>query len=146
MKNDLAHPLVRLLASGIDTFLGASVILLTLLTISNAKDVSQLLTLSLNSVIWLVLFWPIIYALLVVYLTTKFGGSLGQIICGIKIVDEENKLLSFKMAFFRTYVGSMVSGMLFGVGYLWMFWDPERRGWHDKISNTFVLVKNKYLA
>ena len=30
-----------------------------------------------------------------------------------------------------------------GLGLLWMIWDADRQGWHDKIMNTWVVVKSE---
>jgi uncharacterized RDD family membrane protein YckC len=26
-----------------------------------------------------------------------------------------------------------------GLGVLWIIWDPERQGWHDRIAGTYVV-------
>ena len=142
-KNNLASPWVRLLAAIIDGFVGLVSFLSILLVVSNSNSGYNFLTSIVNGLIWLVFFWPVVYGLFVVCLTSKAGGTLGQLLTGIRVVDEKGQFLSFKMAFFRTYVGTIVSGCLLGVGYLWMFWDKERQGWHDKVSGTYVVSKNK---
>ena len=40
-------------------------------------------------------------------------------------------------------VGYFVSGMLFGLGFLWILRDPQKQGWHDHVSGTVVVVKQK---
>ena len=62
---------------------------------------------------------------------------------GLAIVDREEKHLSFRMALFRSYVGYMVSGLLVWLGFIWIIIDKERQGWHDKISGSRVIVRNK---
>jgi len=123
-KNDFAHPLIRFVAHVLDSLIFAAGI----------------------GAFWLVspvaiVFWLPVYGLLTVYLTSKFGGSIGQILVRIEVVDGDGKYLTFKMAFFRTYVVGMVAGLLFGLGYLWILRDENRQGWHDKISGAFVRTR-----
>jgi uncharacterized RDD family membrane protein YckC len=83
----------------------------------------------------------ILPALLLLYrviLTTKFGGGIGKLVCGIKVTDENNKLLRFWSSAFRYIVGYFVSNLLFGLGFLWIARDKNKQGWHDQISGTFV--------
>ena len=37
------------------------------------------------------------------------------------------------------YVGYIVSGIALGLGFLWIIWDAEKQGWHDKIASTKVI-------
>jgi uncharacterized RDD family membrane protein YckC len=37
------------------------------------------------------------------------------------------------------YLGYIVSGLPFGLGFLWVIWDRRRQGWHDKIAGTLVV-------
>jgi uncharacterized RDD family membrane protein YckC len=37
------------------------------------------------------------------------------------------------------YVGMIVAGIPLCLGYLWIIWDAEKQGWHDKIANTRVV-------
>ncbi len=78
-----------------------------------------------------------------VLFTIKFGGSIGKLACGIKVVDEDGNLLRFWQAMFRYMVGYFVSGMLFGLGFFWILRDLQRQGWHDQVSGTFVVYKNR---
>ncbi|HUE75473.1 MAG TPA: RDD family protein [Chloroflexota bacterium] len=37
------------------------------------------------------------------------------------------------------YIGAIVAAIPFGLGYLWVIWDPNKQGWHDKIAGTYVI-------
>jgi uncharacterized RDD family membrane protein YckC len=39
----------------------------------------------------------------------------------------------------REIVGKTISGAVFLLGYLWILFDRERQGWHDKLANTYVV-------
>lgn len=41
----------------------------------------------------------------------------------------------------RETVGKFISGLVFSPGYLWIIFDREHQGWHDKIAGTVVLRK-----
>jgi len=34
---------------------------------------------------------------------------------------------------------SIVSAIVFVLGYLWMLWDGEKQCWHDKAANDVVI-------
>jgi uncharacterized RDD family membrane protein YckC len=36
-------------------------------------------------------------------------------------------------------LGSLVSGWVFYLGYLWMLWDSEKQTWHDKMVSSVVI-------
>jgi len=46
--------------------------------------------------------------------------------------------ISFGKAVLR-FLGYLVNGVVFNLGYMWAGWDPEKQGWHDKIAGTFVV-------
>ncbi|MGH7561190.1 MAG: RDD family protein [Gemmatimonadales bacterium] len=41
----------------------------------------------------------------------------------------------------RETVGKALSGLPFGLGYLWALWDPCRQTWHDKLVGTVVIQR-----
>ena len=66
------------------------------------------------------------------------GATLGKMAMRIKIVSTKGSDISYGTAFLR-YIGTMISGMLFCLGYLWMLWDDKKQTWHDKIASTCVI-------
>jgi uncharacterized RDD family membrane protein YckC len=75
---------------------------------------------------------------------TYFHGSTGQTpgdaALSIRIVDlNGGGSIGYGRAFIRWLV-SLVSALVFLLGYLWMLWDrPERQTWHDKAANSVVV-------
>ena len=74
---------------------------------------------------------------------TWFHGSTGQTpgdaALGIRVVDTETgQPIGFGRAFVRWLV-SIVSGLVFLLGYLWMIWDGNKQTWHDKAARDFVV-------
>lgn len=101
----------------------------------------------LNSLILLLVFFIIVYPLLLPLISIIFistlGGTLGKLITGVEIVDEKGAKISFLKAFFRNYAGFIISGLPFFLGFIWIAIDKERRGWHDMIAGTYVVVRSK---
>ena len=42
------------------------------------------------------------------------------------------------------YVIGQLSGLLLGLGYLWMLWDPYRQTWHDRAAGTVIVPVEAY--
>ena len=38
----------------------------------------------------------------------------------------------------REWVGKRLSGMVVGVGFLWIVFDKDNQGWHDTLMSTYV--------
>jgi uncharacterized RDD family membrane protein YckC len=71
-------------------------------------------------------------------LWSKSGQTLGNTLLGIKVVSRDGSGLSRGKAFVR-YIGYIVSGILWSIGFLWVAFDRKRQGWHDKIAGTYVI-------
>jgi len=74
---------------------------------------------------------------------TYFHGNTGQTpgdaALSIRIVDKDNGgSIGYGRAFVRWLV-SIVSALVFLLGYLWMLWDSEKQCWHDKAANDVVI-------
>lgn len=73
------------------------------------------------------------------YFWTTSGQTPGKMVMGLKVVSAENGALLEPSAALLRYVGYCVSGIAFGLGYLWVLWDPKHDAWHDKIAKTKVI-------
>jgi uncharacterized RDD family membrane protein YckC len=68
------------------------------------------------------------------------GQSWGQRALGISLVSKaDGRPIGAWKAFGRYLVAQLVSGALFGLGYLWMLWDKDNQTWQDKVFNTVVI-------
>jgi uncharacterized RDD family membrane protein YckC len=73
------------------------------------------------------------------YLEGTRGQTIGKMALGIKVVDADNgELIGIPRAVGR-YFASFLSAIAFGLGYLWMLWDPRKQCWHDKLVRSVVL-------
>lgn len=74
-----------------------------------------------------------------VYFWTSSGQTIGKMIMGLKVVHgESGELLDPGTAVLR-YVGYYVSAIPLFLGFLWVLWDPNKEGFHDKIAKTRVV-------
>lgn len=75
----------------------------------------------------------------ILYFWTTTGQTIGKKVMGLKVVSAETgNILTMQEAGLR-YVGYIVSGIPLYLGFLWVIWDPNRDGWHDKIAKTKVI-------
>jgi uncharacterized RDD family membrane protein YckC len=66
------------------------------------------------------------------------GQTLGKWLLGIQVIQVDGQPLSLFNAFSRQggYGAGFATGML---GFLQIFWDPNRQAIQDKVSNTLVI-------
>ncbi len=75
----------------------------------------------------------------VLMLVESEGQTIGYKFFGIKVITVDGKPLSYGKAMLR-WLGYYISKIPLYLGLLWIIWDKEKRGWHDKIANTRVVV------
>lgn len=78
-----------------------------------------------------------------VLLTGLKGQTLGKMALGIKVVNAQGNVPGIGRAALREIVGKFVSAIAIGLGYLWVGWDRQKRGWHDHIAGTYVIRKER---
>lgn len=66
------------------------------------------------------------------------SATPGKMILGLKIVETDGKNISVVKAVIR-YLGYIVSGIVFLLGFIWAAFDGKKQGWHDKIAGTYVV-------
>ena len=66
------------------------------------------------------------------------GRTLGKWLMQIRVVRLNGKPISWWNAFerFHGYVSCLLGGL---IGFLQVFWDPQKQGHHDKIAETVVV-------
>jgi len=73
------------------------------------------------------------------YYWQRSGQTPGMRMMNIKVVrDSDGGPLSWGSAILRL-IGYWVSGFVFYIGYIWIFIDKRKRGWHDLIAGTVVI-------
>jgi uncharacterized RDD family membrane protein YckC len=74
---------------------------------------------------YFVLFWVLV------------GATPGKRILGLKVIRTGSQHISWGRAIVR-YVGYWISALPLFLGFLWVFVDARRQGWHDKLADTIV--------
>jgi uncharacterized RDD family membrane protein YckC len=69
---------------------------------------------------------------------TLIGQTPGKYLLGVRIVTPEGNRLKLGRAVLR-YLGYYLSALPFGLGFLWILFDDERRAWHDRLAGTCVI-------
>jgi uncharacterized RDD family membrane protein YckC len=84
----------------------------------------------LSFVIGLIYYWY--------FWSRRSGQSPGKSVMNIRVVKADGSPLSDTDAILR-YIGYFINSVLFGLGWLWAFFDSNQQGIHDKIVNTYVV-------
>jgi uncharacterized RDD family membrane protein YckC len=66
------------------------------------------------------------------------GQTLGKKALGLKVVQSTGEPMTLGIAFLR-WVGYIISGLIFYLGFIWIAFDRKKQGWHDKIAGTCVI-------
>lgn len=72
--------------------------------------------------------------------STKYQGTPGKILVGIKVVDKYGNKPTFLRAFARNF-GKLISGLIIYIGFFLVLVSDRRQALHDMISNTYVIKK-----
>jgi|TARA_B100000809_G_scaffold159942_1_gene157333 uncharacterized RDD family membrane protein YckC len=71
------------------------------------------------------------------------GQTPGKMLLGLHVENEDGNKPSLKQVLMREVVGKAISTLALLIGYLWILWDPKKRGWHDHIGGTYVVKRNR---
>jgi uncharacterized RDD family membrane protein YckC len=66
------------------------------------------------------------------------GQTLGMRLFNLKVIRTDGSALTLTQALIR-YVGLFVSFICFAIGVIWVAFDADKQGWHDKIAGTYVV-------
>src|SRR6266542_2125874 len=66
------------------------------------------------------------------------GQTLGDRALNIRVVKTTGAELTLMDAFLR-YIGLVVSFLVIFIGVIWVAFDANKQGWHDKIAGTYVV-------
>ena len=84
---------------------------------------------ALLSLVYFGLFWS----------KTGGGQTVGMRFLGLRVVGTDGHLISFGTALIR-WLGLVLSFSILLLGVIWIAFDPEKQGWHDKIARTYVTL------
>lgn len=66
------------------------------------------------------------------------GQTPGKMLFGLRVIRISGETMTLGVAFLR-WVGCVVSGLVFLLGFIWIAFDGRKQGWHDKIAATLVI-------
>jgi uncharacterized RDD family membrane protein YckC len=66
------------------------------------------------------------------------GQTPGNRVLGIRVVKTTGAELTIVDGFIR-YVGFILSCIVLFIGVIWVAFDANKQGWHDKIAGTYVV-------
>jgi uncharacterized RDD family membrane protein YckC len=78
------------------------------------------------------------------FMGSRRGQTPGQMAVRVRVIGmADGQPIGYQRAFVR-WLGTILSGLALGLGYLWMLWDPEKQTWHDKLSGSVVVPIDAY--
>jgi uncharacterized RDD family membrane protein YckC len=66
------------------------------------------------------------------------GATPGKMLFGLRVIQISGEIMTLGVAFLR-WVGYVVSGLVFFLGFIWIAFEGRKQGWHDKIAATLVI-------
>ena len=69
------------------------------------------------------------------------GTTPGKLVLRMRVVKEAGQRAGFGTMLVREWIGKWISGIILGLGFLWILFDRDRQGWHDKLMTTYVVEK-----
>lgn len=68
-------------------------------------------------------------------------ATFGKMAMGIKVVREDGSKMSWSESLSRN-LSKIISYFVLFLGFIWIFFDRNKQGWHDKMNKTYVVDKN----
>ncbi len=71
---------------------------------------------------------------------SAFQGTFGKVLLSVRVADKSGKGITFGRSIGRN-LGKIISYVFLGLGFLWVAFAKEKRGWHDIIARTYVISR-----
>lgn len=135
---------IRLLATFLNVLLYFSLLSIPMF-IAIVTESTNMLTVGILTAS-LYMFSCVFYTAYIIYFVSRFGGDLGKLLYGLKILNSQNdSLLDLKTALYRQFPGYIFSGGFFGLGYLRVLKNPDNLAWHDELFGTRVVKNGSFM-
>jgi len=144
----------RMLASVIDTILSAILLTPVIRYVGSIFDLTkfdnlpnQMYSMTQQELIALMrqglpgfLFEMAIVSVIIIFFWVKWGGTPGKSLLKMKIVDAKtNEKPGVTQSIIR-YLGYFISFLPFLLGFVWIYYDKRKQGFHDKLARTVVII------
>jgi uncharacterized RDD family membrane protein YckC len=133
----LSSPGERILGGLID-LLFVTLIQLTLFYLTTHLVAQRLVALPSSALVAMGVVGGVLAAGYFLFFWSLSGKTLGKLLTGGRIVDRCGKALGFGRAGMRL-LGLFLALLPLGAGFLGIWTDAERRGWHDRIAGSKVV-------
>ena len=78
------------------------------------------------------------------FIGSPSGQTIGMKFMSIRAIDAQTGgRVDYGRCVVR-YLVAILSGLVLGLGYFWMLWDPRKQTWHDKAAGTVVVPTSLY--
>ncbi len=136
---------VRIIATLIDFFITASICIIVFFIPSNYilhifNEMGKQINVGVLESIFLIIVYFVFITIFIVYYTIalgRFGITLGKMLFKIKIVDNQYKRITYKVALKRTIL--LILYISIGYGILWRLFDENMQSIYDKKLNLNVI-------
>ncbi len=92
------------------------------------------------STVVMVFAWGVFAAYFVTALVLFCRGTTpGKYLLHMRVIKQDDSDAGFLTMLGREWIGKALSGLLFGLGYIWILIDRDNQGWHDKLVATYVV-------
>jgi uncharacterized RDD family membrane protein YckC len=81
--------------------------------------------------------WVMLFFGYFVLLHGMEGRTVGKWLFGLRVVGVGQRPVTYGQAMIR-WIGAVLSAPL-ALGFLWILWSREKRGWHDLLAGTWVI-------
>ncbi len=73
------------------------------------------------------------------------GATVGGIVFDMQVVRQDGREMDWVTAAVRA-LSCFLSLAVAGLGFIWIAFDSEKQGWHDKIAGTVVVRTRKRMS
>ena len=73
-----------------------------------------------------------------VYFWSNGGQTIGFRALKLQVIKTDGSALTIADGVIR-YIGEIISTVVLFVGLMWVGWDRQKQGWHDKMAHTYVI-------
>lgn len=74
-----------------------------------------------------------------ILMTYYYGSTIGKKAMKIKVCKDNNERLSIIDIIYRETIGRYLSGLILGIGYIFIAFDNRKRALHDMLCDTIVV-------